>query len=169
MANIYVQIRGSKRLVLYPPSDVGYLNFAPGSSSSPLNVFPSAEDNKATQAPKDPIMIPNTHPHIADLEPGDILFLPPLWLHTGTPLTATSVAVNVFFRNLKLDSANGTSSKKGVYAAGRDVYANRDIQAYEQGRRDMAKIAKAFEGLGRDSEIRRFYLERLVGELRDSI
>ena len=63
------------------------------------------------------------------------------------------MAVNVFFRNLQTG-----------YAAGRDVYGNRDLQAYERGRKDVEKITKAFDGLPPD--MGRFYMERLAEELR---
>jgi len=62
-----------------------------------------------------------------------------------------SIAVNVFFRNLQAG-----------YAAGKDVYGNRDLQAYEKGRQDIARILKTFEGLPAD--VRGFYLPRLVDE-----
>jgi tRNA wybutosine-synthesizing protein 4 len=65
-----------------------------------------------------------------------------------------SIAVNVFFRNLK-----------SGYATGKDVYGNRDLQAYEKGRMDIAKVAKSFDKL--PLETRGFYLERLAGELMD--
>lgn len=64
-----------------------------------------------------------------------------------------SVAVNVFFRNLE----NG-------YAAGKDVYGNRDLAAYEKGRLDVAKIAKSFDKLPAD--MKEFYLLRLAEELK---
>jgi len=83
----------------------------------------------------------------------DVLFLPSLWLHTASPTEGISVAVNVFFRNLK----NG-------YAVGKDVYGNRDLQAYEKGRQDVNKIAKSFENLPLD--VQNFYLQRLAEELK---
>lgn len=89
------------------------------------------------------------------MRPGDVLFIPPLWLHTASPTEDVSVAVNVFFRNLA----------PGVYAAGRDVYGNRDLQAYEKGRRDVEKVARSFDRLPRD--VARFYLDRLADELRE--
>lgn len=70
------------------------------------------------------------------------------------PEDGASVAVNVFFRNLETG-----------YAAGKDVYGNRDLQAYENGRRDVERIAKAFKNVPDD--IARFYLERLAMELQD--
>ena len=142
MANVYCQIRGSKRMLLFPPSDVTRLAFAPGASSSSIDVFGSL--NGPTLA--------GTHPWEADLRPGDVLFLPPLWLHTATPSSNVSIAVNVFFRNLE-----------SGYAAGRDVYGNRDLAAYEKGRQEIARIVNAFGKVPADA--RQFYMLRLADEL----
>ncbi|KAF2734925.1 LCM-domain-containing protein [Polyplosphaeria fusca] len=140
LANILCQVTGSKTLTLFPPSDVSHLSFPPGSSSSNIDA------SKPTH--------PSTHPHTADLSPGDVLFIPPMWAHSATPEQGHSVAVNVFFRNLE-----------SGYAAGRDVYGNRDLAAYENGRRDVERIVKGFKGVPRD--MARFYLERLAGEIVD--
>lgn len=145
MANILCQIRGTKRLLLFPPSDILYLGIPPGASSSSIDVFGSDSSG--------PELLTRTHPQEAVLHPGDVLFIPPLWAHTASPTERTSVAVNVFFRSLQTG-----------YAAGRDVYGNRDLQAYERGRKDLEKITKAFDGLPPD--IGRFYMERLAEELR---
>lgn len=142
LANVLCQIKGSKTLHLYPPADVKFLDYPPGGSSSNTNVLAS----------KDP-KLRHTHRHIASLRPGDILFIPPMWSHSATPQDGYSVAVNVFFRNLD----------KG-YAAGKDVYGNRDLQAYENGRRDVEKIVRAFKDIPKD--ISQFYLDRLVAELQ---
>ncbi|KAK4179979.1 putative leucine carboxyl methyltransferase 2 [Triangularia setosa] len=144
MANVYCQIGGSKRLILFPPSDVAHLSFPPGASSSSIDVFSSLGSPELAQ----------THPHEAVLGPGEVLFLPPLWLHTATPTSDKSVAVNVFFRDLD----------KNSYAAGRDVYGNRDLAAYERGRQDIGRIANSFQKL--PAEARQFYLLRLTDELR---
>lgn len=145
MANVLCQVRGRKRLLLYPPSDVSYLGFAPGASSSSLDVFNVDPFHRRAMA--------NTHPHEVMLEPGDILFLPPMWVHTAAPAEGMSVAVNIFFRSLQQQS----------YAAGRDVYGNRDLAPYERGRKDIARIIKSFDDLPPD--ISGFYLERLGNEL----
>jgi tRNA wybutosine-synthesizing protein 4 len=145
LANILCQIRGSKTLHLYPPSDVKFLDYPPGGSSSNTDVLTSTD-------PK----LRFTHPHIARLAPGDVLFIPPMWSHTATPEDGVSVAVNVFWRDLD----------KG-YAAGKDVYGNRDLQAYENGRRDVEKILKAFRDVPRD--VAGFYLERLAGEIEGKV
>ncbi|KAK1761293.1 LCM-domain-containing protein [Echria macrotheca] len=144
MANIYCQIGGTKRMVLFPPSDVDQLSFAPGASSSSIDVFASLDSPDLTQ----------THLQECILTPGDVLFLPPLWLHTATPISDASVAVNVFFKDLDASS----------YAAGRDVYGNRDLAAYEKGRLDVARVANSFKKLPADA--REFYILRLADELR---
>lgn len=139
LANVLCQVAGLKTLQLYPPGDVKHLDFPPGGSSSNIRI----QDTQPT----------GTHPYKAHLNPGDILFIPPLWAHSATPEAGFSVAVNVFFRNL----ANG-------YAAGKDVYGNRDLQAYENGRRDVARIVKAFSNLPKD--MAGFYMQRLADELQ---
>ena len=146
MANVLCQTSGSKRLLLFPPSDVSCFAIPPGSSSSSINVF---EADAMTEQPA----LAETHPHEAILEPGDMLYIPPLWLHTAAPLRRISVSVNVFFRNIE----------KG-YAPGRDVYGNRDVQAYEKARTDLEKMVKSFDKLPRD--MTGFYLERLADELK---
>ncbi|THC97887.1 hypothetical protein EYZ11_002638 [Aspergillus tanneri] len=147
MANVLCQIRGEKRLILFPPQDVQHLSVPAGASSSTINIFQSCDDGSITS-------IPQTSPQEALLTQGDILFIPPLWLHTASPTGQVSVAVNVFFRNLS----------KG-YAAGRDVYGNRDLQAYEKARADLQKIERSFDELPTD--MARFYLSRLAQELKE--
>ncbi|KAF2273578.1 leucine carboxyl methyltransferase 2 [Westerdykella ornata] len=141
LANVLCQIQGNKTLRLYPPSDVRYLGYPPGGSSSNIDVLDPSTNG-----------LQNTHPHVAHLRAGDVLFIPPMWSHTATPEEGHSVAVNVFFRDLE----------KG-YAAGKDVYGNRDLQAYETGRRDVEKIVRAFRDV--PSDLAKFYLERLAGEI----
>ena len=142
MANVYTQIRGSKRMILFPPTDVRHLAFAPGASSSSLDVFSALDQHQLAL----------THPYEAMLNQGDVLFLPAMWFHTATPTADLSMAVNVFFRDLE-----------SGYSTGRDVYGNRDLAAYEKGRQDVARIAKSFERL--PPELRHFYLARLADEL----
>lgn len=169
MANVLFQIRGSRKLILFPPEDIKHLSFPPGSTTSTLDILEPSQHPGREEDQLKPI--PDTHPHVAILRPGEALFIPPLWSHTGTPLpvvpntpatpaspsppttsslepnpnpTSTvdtdpanshiNISLNIFFRNL--------SSNK--YPAGRDVYGNRDLAAYEDGRRDLDKIVRRF-------------------------
>jgi tRNA wybutosine-synthesizing protein 4 len=142
MANIYCQISGSKRFVLFPPTDVGHLSFAPGASSSSLDVFAALDSTQARA----------THPFEATLSPGDVLFIPRFWPHAAAPTTSMSIAVNVFFKDLQ----------RG-YSTGRDVYGNRDLAAYEKGRQEVTKVVRAFASLPPD--VRDFYIQRLADEM----
>ncbi|KAL9624096.1 MAG: hypothetical protein Q9160_001618 [Pyrenula sp. 1 TL-2023] len=146
-ANVYCVIRGVRKMILYPPSDVTHLGFPPGASTSQLDIFEAGSTSLRS--------IPNTHPHEATLKPGDVLFIPPLWLHAGAAPDGdggVSVAVNVFF-----------SSFEHGYAAGRDVYGNRDLQPYEAGRKSVDKIVRGFEGLPKN--VAQAYIRRLAAEL----
>ncbi|KIV93932.1 hypothetical protein, variant 1 [Exophiala mesophila] len=152
MANVLFQIRGTRKLILFPPEDIKHLSFPSGSTTSTISVLEPAHDSDHEE---DRLKaIPNTHPHTVILRPGEALFIPPLWAHTATPLPtprpnksgtntdasddpATSrvnISINIFFRSL-------ASSK---YQVGRDVYGNRDLAAYEDGRRDLEKIVRRF-------------------------
>ncbi|KAL8891899.1 MAG: hypothetical protein Q9215_001111 [Flavoplaca cf. flavocitrina] len=143
MANVLSQISGQKVLALYPPIDAVHFQIPPGSSSSPMTVFHPNQRGS--------VSYPRQHIR-AVLNEGDVLYIPPLWLHSASPLDNLSVSINVFFRNLR-----------SGYAAGRDVYGNRDLQVYENGRRSIEKIAKSMESLPRD--IASTYLVRLGEEL----
>ncbi|KAK0706605.1 hypothetical protein B0T26DRAFT_743819 [Lasiosphaeria miniovina] len=160
MANVYCQIAGSKRLMLFPPGDVEHLSFPPGASSSSIDVFASLQSSSDSSTTTTTTALSQTHPHEAVLSPGDVLYLPPLWLHTATTVVSssgggeTSIAVNIFFRDLD----------GGAYAPGRDVYGNRDLAAYEKGRQDIARVVASFQRL--PPAARQFYLLRLADELR---
>lgn len=149
MANVYTQVQGSKRFLLFPPGDVAELSIEAGGSSSSIDAFAGLDGGLSSR----------TRPQEAVVGPGDVLYLPPFWLHTATPVegAGTSVAVNVFFRN------QGEKS----YAAGKDVYGNRDLAAYERARKDVGRIIGGFEGVPADA--REFYLLRLSQELRQGV
>jgi tRNA wybutosine-synthesizing protein 4 len=143
-ANVLCQIVGEKRVRLYPPHDVIHLSFPAGSSSSTIaNIF-------------DMPSLDNVHPIEVVMRPGDILFIPSMWLHATLPL-CPSVSLNFFWKDLS----------HTMYATGKDVYGNRDITAYENGRKFVNKVIDGFEGV--PEEIRRFYLLRLADELNKSV
>lgn len=142
MANILCQVVGKKRVRMYPPSDVNRLSFPAGGSSSTIeNIFE-----------KDPIF--DTHPTDIVMNPGDIIYIPAMWLHATCTVTE-SISINFFWKNLD----------KKFYSAGRDIYGNSDIDAYQKGRKAVEKIKESFSGVPDD--IREFYLQRLAKELAD--
>lgn len=138
------QIVGEKVVALYPPSDAVHFQIPPGSSSSPIDVFSDDSPDRGR-------VVYARHHIRAALKAGDVLYIPPLWLHSAAPIENLSVSVNIFFRNFKTG-----------YAAGRDIYGNRDMQAYENGRKNIDKMVKSFESLPKD--VASVYLERLALE-----
>ena len=57
-----------------------------------------------------------------------------------------------------------TAVPEVLRSSGRDpVYGNRDVKGYENGRRDVEKIVRAFKGLPAD--VSNFYLQRLANEI----
>jgi tRNA wybutosine-synthesizing protein 4 len=119
MSNFYFQVRGSKTFILFPPTEALKLNFAPGNTSSPMN----------TQSD-----FSNIAHKIVQVNAGDVLFIPRFWAHATfneAEDCQTSIAVNIFWRDL--DLAN--------YAAGKDVYGNRDLAVYEHGREVVWSVA----------------------------
>ncbi|KAL8800511.1 MAG: hypothetical protein Q9200_007222 [Gallowayella weberi] len=145
MANVLCQIVGEKVVTLYPPMDAVHFKIPPGSSSSHVNVFHPQKRGHVNYA---------RHHFRAALKDGDVLYIPPLWLHSVSPLDNLSVSINVFFRSMSTG-----------YSAGRDVYGNRDFQAYENGRKTIEKIVKSVDSLPRD--VGSAYLVRLGEELAE--
>ena len=143
-ANILCQIRGSKKLLLFPPSDIPYLGIEAGKSSSDLD-------------PWDPVTYRTTSlshcsPREVILKPGDVLFLPRHWAHTAAPLEGTSVAINIFFRDLPTHLYEGS-----------DLNGNKDLIGYSSGTKDVMKIVERFADY--PWETRNFYLQRLAMQL----
>ncbi|KAK9477230.1 hypothetical protein V1514DRAFT_334575 [Lipomyces japonicus] len=144
-ANVLFQVRGSKKIRLYPPSDVSKLRFPPGASSSTIsNIFDHDHDDIVDVDPIEVIM-----------RPGDYVFIPAMWIHATVPLEP-SVSVNFFYKDLP----------SGSYSWSRDVYGNKDLKSYEDGRQLIKKIGKSFAGL--PFHVRQFYLDRLSDELRQA-
>jgi hypothetical protein len=95
MSNILFQVRGSKKLILFPPQDIKYLGFPAAATTSNIDITPESDRDKIP---------PGTHPAIATLNPGDALFIPPLWCHAGAPIASTVA------RSTKGSAANSTST-----------------------------------------------------------
>jgi len=142
MANILTQIVGEKEILIFDPLMVNELDIPPGASSSRLpNVFATSLREKG---------------YSAILKPGDAVYIPPLWPHATRPLTP-NVGINIFWKSFK-DEA---------YDRGKDVYGNKDLSAYSEGRKLVDRIVRGFNDLDRDT--REFYLKRLAAELEGHI
>jgi tRNA wybutosine-synthesizing protein 4 len=140
MANILTQIVGEKEVVIFHPSDVNDLDIPPGASSSRIpNVFATSLSERG---------------YSGTLKPGDAVYIPPLWPHATKPQSPT-VGVNVFWKSFKDE----------VYDTGKDIYGNKDLLAYVEGRKLVERTLRGFKGLDRDT--REFYLKRLAAEMEE--
>jgi len=151
-ANVLFHVSGTKRFRLWHPHRALELGFPPGGSSSAtiLNPFADLSTTATTTASERAKFVPPDYDIL--LNPGDAIFIPPVFPHAALPVTPC-VAVNVFFRDLDRER----------YAPGKDVYGNRDLVAYERGRQVLGKLVREFEGL--PEWVKRFYLERLGAEV----
>jgi tRNA wybutosine-synthesizing protein 4 len=138
MSNILTQVVGEKEILIFPPSMVNELDIPPGASSSRNpDIFSSHLRSKA---------------YSAILKPGDAVYIPPLWPHATKPLTP-NVGVNVFWKSFRDE----------VYGGGKDVYGNKDLLGYIEGRKLIERIVRGFKDV--DLDTKEFYLKRLAAEL----
>jgi len=102
--NAFVQLVGSKRFYIMPPSDIPAVYMFP-------MLHPRSRDSRVEWAPN------VTHPTpvdgfpmfnlinevlVADLSPGDVLLLPAMWLHQVVALDSPTISVNVWSESLEL-------------------------------------------------------------------
>jgi len=83
--NFYVQFVGRKRFVLLPPSEWANLRLFPG-------MHPSGRQSQFDITERLPSSV---EPLVFDLDPGDVLFIPPYWFHQVTSLEP-SISVNMW-------------------------------------------------------------------------
>lgn len=147
-ANVLFQLVGHKTVRLYPPSDAQYLSFPEGSSTSIIeNIF----EYKEAPGPVHPVEI--------ELGPGDAVFIPACWLH-ATRSKEPSISLNFFWKDLDEKS----------YGIGKDVYGNKDLLPYENGRNALKKIFREFQDHNDiPAQVKKFYLLRLAEEFKKSI
>jgi tRNA wybutosine-synthesizing protein 4 len=142
MANILTQIIGEKDIIVFPPSEVNNLDIPPGASSSRIaDIFASEVRDRGFSA---------------TLKPGEAVYIPPLWPHATKPLTA-NVGVNVFWKNFGDE----------IYDRGKDVYGNKDLACYTEGRKLLERIVKGFHNV--DGDVKEFYMRRLAAEMENYV
>ncbi|EIE26282.1 Clavaminate synthase-like protein, partial [Coccomyxa subellipsoidea C-169] len=149
MDNLLCQVRGTKRVRLWPPPEEAKL-YMTGSSSEVTDI--DQPDPK-----KYPLFISAVH-FDCMLRPGDVLYIPALWHHNvlAEQDSGMSVSVNVFWRDME----------RGMYA-GKDLYGNRDPPAADAAAAAVEAAAKALAQL--PPHYRSFYGQRCVRRLVESL
>ncbi|KAG2492262.1 hypothetical protein HYH03_009502 [Edaphochlamys debaryana] len=144
--NFLIQVTGTKRVLLWPPSAHDPLHVEGSSSpvTDPCNPDLSRHPRFASCPP----------PLLVDLQPGDVLFLPSLWFHHVTATGgAMSISVNAFFRHLPAECYHR-----------KDLYGNRDLVQAEEADRLGCEAVAALAAL--PPHYRGFYGARLLGSIQ---
>lgn len=95
--NMFIQIRGRKRVVLFPP--VSWQSLYPWPILHPggLSAQATLGGDCDEQHSKFPAFICNQLPaYVVDVNPGDVLYIPPLWFHQVESLEDLGVSVSVW-------------------------------------------------------------------------
>lgn len=143
--NVYVQVVGRKRAILWSPSQANNM-YLDGDKSKVLDV--------ECQSPETIEMFPkfvNAPKMEVDLEPGDILFIPSMWFHNMTAVDF-GVAVNVFWKNLDPELYD----KK-------DPYGNRDLIPGAKALRMMDNVIRQLDDLPK--ELKDFYGRQIINKV----
>lgn len=142
MDNILIEVHGTKRLIMFPPSDIDYL-YIDGDKSL-------VNDIEQPDLQTYPLVKQATF-YTGILQTGDCLFIPglfrristqnnwrcsdilALWFHNIKSLDTYAISVNVFWRNLSTD----------LYEA-KDLYGNKDLVPFN---RTIGQLAKSLNEL----------------------
>jgi len=144
MDNIYCQVVGHKQAILWPPSEADKL-YLVGDKSRVVDI----ENPDLKQFP----LFQLARQYKAELQPGDILFIPALWFHNMVARDF-GVAVNVFWRELDVK----------LYDP-KDPYGNKDHLPAAKAMRMLDNVMKQLHDLPED--YRDFYARKLVVRIQD--
>lgn len=119
--NVLCQIVGTKRIILFEPSDSKYLYIS--GDKSRVNNF----DDVSNMMREFPLLI-HAKARSCHLKPGDCIFIPALWWHNirsteDDTEQGYSIGFNIFWRDQELAS-------RSLYA-NNDVYGNKHLVPYE--------------------------------------
>lgn len=98
--NVACVVAGKRRFTLFPPSQarnlyVGPLDFTPAGQAASLVDFDNVDYQRYPRF-KEAVQ----HAMIAELEPGDAVFIPAMWWHHVAALTPFNVLINYWWRQV---------------------------------------------------------------------
>eukprot|EP00756_Hemistasia_phaeocysticola_P053681 Hpha_TRINITY_DN29640_c0_g1::TRINITY_DN29640_c0_g1_i1::g.165138::m.165138 len=146
MDNVLFQVRGTKRVLVFPPSAVGDL-YLEGSSSRAGDI--TCCDTQ--QFPRVALALRQAYHCV--LQPGDMLYIPALWCHTVCAVEP-SISINMFWR----------SSEEKHYDR-KDLYGNKDPTAAQKAAEHCAKLRECLSEL--PEEFRDFYARMSITSIRE--
>ena len=146
MDNLLVQVRGSKRVILFPPSDAPFL-YLDGDKSQ-------VTDIDSPDLEKYPLFS-QAHRYEVVLGPGEVLFLPALWFHHVTALEF-GVAVNIFWKH-----------HDDKFYNARDPYGNKAPPQVQRATQAVERAVRVLQELPPD--LRSFYGGRVLAVMQSRI
>ena len=144
MDNMYVQIVGHKKAIMWAPSDALNL-YLDGDKSKVIDI-----DNVERNMTEFPNFF-KAEQWSCDLIPGDILYIPALWFHNMTAKDY-GVAINVFWKNLNSELYD----KK-------DPYGNKDLLPASKSLRMLDNVIRQLDNL--PSDYKDFYGRQLISKI----
>ena len=141
-----MEVVGSKKIVLFPPTDAPFL-YLTGDKSRVTDI----DEPDLSRYPE----FLKTTRYECILEAGDVLFIPALWFHHVTALEF-AVAVNVFWRQLPTE----------LYDS-KDPYGNKDPLPAQRALQMVDRAVKQLDALPDDHKD--FYLLRLISSLENKL
>jgi hypothetical protein len=101
--NIACVIAGRRRFTLFPPDQlpnlyIGPLDFAPTEAAISLARLDQPDDPRFPRLRK-----ALRHAQVADLYPGDVVFIPPLWWHNVESLTRLNALMNYWWHPVDIE------------------------------------------------------------------
>lgn len=146
--NILLQVKGKKRVTLFPPSDVPFL-YIQGDKSEIANLD---QENIEVDYP----LFSQATRFDCSLDEGDAIFIPALWFHT-TKALQFSIGINFFWKDKQLETFYNKS----------DVYGNKDLipaaDAY-------SNIDKALKHLSKiPLKYKQFYIHMIIARLNKEL
>ncbi|CAG2163827.1 unnamed protein product [Oppiella nova] len=150
--NILVQIRGTKRVVLFPPNDSLFL-YLESDKSRVIDIDEPDDQMKE----KFPLFL-NARRYECLLEAGESLFIPSLWFH-NTKALEFSIGMNFFWKDKQL-------SQQNLYNKS-DVYGNKDLNPAIDAFTNLDKAMKHIDKM--PQKFRQFYLRILINKLQKKL
>jgi len=147
MDNLYVQVAGSKRFLLWPPSDADKLYLDGDKSAIP--------DVSAPDLSRYPLFALASGLEVT-VEAGDCLFIPAYWFH-ATKALDFGAAINVFWRQVPSPH----------YFDPKDVYGNRPPLPAARASRALNTAIGQLEQM--PLEERTFYARGFISQMEDKI
>lgn len=150
MDNILLQIAGSKRVILFPPTDAPFLYL----SGDKSKIVDFDQDDLEQTFP----LLSKATRYECTLSPGDALFIPALWFH-NTKALDFSIGVNFFWKDILLDEA--------CFYQSSDVYGNKDLVPASNA---LTKLDQAIKNLSvLPAKYKNFYLSVMLARIEQEL